>query len=835
MRLAAATELLALYSIPTELLPFFHRHPSPIPEPILSQLLCSCIPFSTAASLVDSVVDALFRTLDHRDSARQSTISVLLQHATRPADPLDWTAAYASDPDTCFIIKLLSTNASWDQSSLNKVSSAYRPFLRDNRMCMMNGKLVAMQPVSNRSQVLALIVAPLSLRRHLFSAYHASPVTGHMKEFKTLHRLRLRFLWPKMRSDIVAWVRMCPHCVLTDKQTRENKELVFSWPVTSPFFILHVDLWAPGSITDYRGNTYLLAGMCDLTGFVVQSAVTAITSHDLARIFYQEFLLKFGMCSMVVVDAGSNFLAVFEAMCDVLKIRFHAAAKGNHKAVSVERYFRFVNKAVTIAINDRDDPSVWVPAAMTAGYAWNSAPIDGTDILRSVAAVGRPFLFPIDISLSLPPQLCSDNAAAVAQYLTFISEHASFSQTILRFLVEDRRLAHAERANESRNPFVYDVGDRVMATVQVQSEASRGKVAKLSYQRRGPFEIISRLGHGAYELRSLSRPNAAPLKFHSSSISPLPPGLLPCDPIDTSDLRYLNQDSTPSANPLRSLDIQLYNDVWFDDKPASHPAPFDFSASLHTIPPFASSPFPSLTELDDSLGPSSPAKPATTTPIVSVTLDTTNDSPCDPFASPPVSVPPHSASLLYSSILASTDRMFFISYLPEGTLRPRWYLVAANLESSLADPASADCRTSGNFCVDFYCRHPDDRSSSDTCARWWREWHRYSTDPTDGTLIFGDQVLFRPGHKPPSDRYISWSDVVPLLNPLVALVGPFNLATSSPFSSLIRPSARQWVPLSMWQQLCSLCASRGILLPSVSPQPVLRSRWTKTKKRKRLS
>jgi hypothetical protein len=109
---------------------------------------------------------------------------------------------------------------------------------------------------------------------------------------------------------------------------------------------------------------------------------------------------------------------------------------------------------------------------MTAGYAWNSAPIDGTDILRSVAAVGRSFLFPIDISLSLPPLLCSNNAANVAQYLTFVSEHTSFSQTILRFLVEDRRLAHAERANESRNPIVYDVGDRVMATAQVQSEAS---------------------------------------------------------------------------------------------------------------------------------------------------------------------------------------------------------------------------------------------------------------------------------------------------------------------------------------------------------------------------
>jgi hypothetical protein len=298
--------------------------------------------------------------------------------------------------------------------SLNKVSSTYRPFLRNNCICQLHGKLVALQPVSNRSQVLALIVVPLSLRRHLFSAYHASPVAGHMKEFKTLHRLRLRFLWPKMRSDISSWVRMCPHCILTDKNTRENKELVFSWPVTSPFFILHVDLWAPGSITDYRGNSYLLAGMCDLTGFIVQTAVTDITSHELARVFYQEFLLKFGMCGMVVVDAGSNFLSVFAAMCDVLSIRFHAAAKRNHKAVSVERYFRFLNKAVAIAINDRDDPTVWVPACMTASYAWNSGPIDDTDILRSVAAVGRPFLFPIDVSLlPLPPELCSDNAAAV--------------------------------------------------------------------------------------------------------------------------------------------------------------------------------------------------------------------------------------------------------------------------------------------------------------------------------------------------------------------------------------------------------------------------------------
>jgi hypothetical protein len=104
---------------------------------------------------------------------------------------MDWDTAYTNDSETKFILQHLASKATWNQAALNKVSSAYRPYLRDNRMQLLHGKLVALQPVSNRSQVLALIVVPASLRRHLFSAYHASPVTGHMKEFKTLHRLRL--------------------------------------------------------------------------------------------------------------------------------------------------------------------------------------------------------------------------------------------------------------------------------------------------------------------------------------------------------------------------------------------------------------------------------------------------------------------------------------------------------------------------------------------------------------------------------------------------------------------------------------------------------------------
>jgi hypothetical protein len=202
-RWAAASELLALYSCPAVVSSFLAFLPLPLVG--LSQLLCSCLPFATASTLVDSVVDVLFRSLDCSDTDCMDTVSVLLQHATRPAAPLDWAAAYAGDPDTRLIFCVLMDSSKWDQGLLNQVSSTYRPFLRDSHMSLMAGKLVALQPVSNRSQVLALIVIPVSLCRHVFSAYHASPVAGHMKEFKTLHRLRLRFLWPKMQSDISSW------------------------------------------------------------------------------------------------------------------------------------------------------------------------------------------------------------------------------------------------------------------------------------------------------------------------------------------------------------------------------------------------------------------------------------------------------------------------------------------------------------------------------------------------------------------------------------------------------------------------------------------------------
>ena len=59
-------------------------------------------------------------------------------------------------------------------------------------------------------------------------------------------------------------------------------------------------------------------------------------------------------------------------------------------------------------------------------------------------------------------------------------------------------------------------------------------------------------------------------------LCPLLLSIKPCEPMDTTYTRYLNQTHAPPINSLnKALHIELYNDKWFDK-------PFKTSVSLFT-------------------------------------------------------------------------------------------------------------------------------------------------------------------------------------------------------------------------------------------------------------
>ncbi|MGH7955061.1 MAG: hypothetical protein ACREOZ_03790 [Gloeomargaritales cyanobacterium] len=720
IRAAQPVELLDMYSMPAPMIDRLdaldHRQ--------LARHLCYSLPFSLASALGSAIVADCFMKIFLDDGIVDDICRCLI---TKPL-PLDseWEPAYQADLDTRRMMSKLASGQEWTDKEVNSLHSAYRQPIRDSLIRYEHRRLVYYRPIEYSTRFLLLIIVPNSdLRRTLFVAYHATPAAGHMGRYKTLYRLRIRFFWPGMRAFIEDAVKSCAHCIAANSRKRPASELQFSWPVDSPFCIIHVDLWVPGRLEDYQGNSYLMNAMDDMTGFVVSVPVSAVHAHTLAKEFMQHVLLKVGFCAMVVADDGSNFKGIFADMCKLLNIRLHPLAKGNHKALSVERYHRYLNKAVTIAANDRETNEVFVAAGMVAAYAWNSSPIDGTDIIRSVPAIGREFKFPMDFELSPLPSLSDDVAGALHTYLSRVASNVSFATEILKLLVEDRRTAHRERVNSGRTRVEYQVGDLVTARIQVQSRAADGRSSKLLYKARGPFEIVEVVGHGSYRLKSFGRPDAATRVHHSEDLFLLPPSLRPCDPLDTPDLRFLNHSHAPSLHPLKKvLDIDLYNEVWFDSTLVTK-APTRLAPSQRW-PSLASDPVESVAS----------RVPLGSLPADEIVVCAEDSIEEHVLPSVPTDFP--------GALRASRDRLAFISYTPADTMRPRWYLVQVDLESSKRHPEIIACDRERLFYVEFYAKHPSDEEICDASARWWREWHEYTRDPATNEIMYGQRVLFRP-------------------------------------------------------------------------------------------
>ena len=124
----------------------------------------------------------------------------------------------------------------------------------------------------------------------------------------------------------------------------------------------------------------------------------------------------------------------------------------------------------------------------------------GTDISRSLVAVGREFAFSIDYSSGKHWELTL-SPTTVVSYLKELATRLSACQEVAKLLVKEQRSYHQELINDRRpDPHVYSVGDTVFAQRAVRSDAKQGIVDKLQYAFTGPWRVTAILTGASYEL-----------------------------------------------------------------------------------------------------------------------------------------------------------------------------------------------------------------------------------------------------------------------------------------------------------------------------------------------
>ena len=78
--------------------------------------------------------------------------------------------------------------------------------------------------------------------------------------------------------------------------------------------------------------------------------------------------MKFSVWHIVVLNDGTPFKEAFVVMCQELNLNYDVLAKRNHKGLTVEFFYRFLNKSVTIATDKCVANYIFVPADVVAGY-----------------------------------------------------------------------------------------------------------------------------------------------------------------------------------------------------------------------------------------------------------------------------------------------------------------------------------------------------------------------------------------------------------------------------------------------------------------------------------
>ena len=114
----------------------------------------------------------------------------------------NWDNAYQQDLKTILILDHLSVNTPFGQTIIVNLLAACRATIARNQIAFLGGRLVYYKAISFANKHIYCITVPSSLRHKHSNLMHATPVAGHMGEYKTLYHIRLWFFWPRMRSDI---------------------------------------------------------------------------------------------------------------------------------------------------------------------------------------------------------------------------------------------------------------------------------------------------------------------------------------------------------------------------------------------------------------------------------------------------------------------------------------------------------------------------------------------------------------------------------------------------------------------------------------------------------
>lgn len=151
---------------------------------------------------------------------------------------------------------------------------------------------------------------------------HDIPIAGHVGSNRMYDRIKERYCWKNMRSEIEHYVKNCKIC-----QTNKALRIINRGPMqitttsTSPFERISLDIVGPLPEAGLQKLKYILTLQDDLTKFSIAYPISNATAEESCECLVH-FITLFGIPKSILTDQGTNFTAdLFKRTCEFLRIK----------------------------------------------------------------------------------------------------------------------------------------------------------------------------------------------------------------------------------------------------------------------------------------------------------------------------------------------------------------------------------------------------------------------------------------------------------------------------------------------------------------------------------
>ena len=339
------------------------------------------------------------------------------------------------------------------------------------------------------------VVAPEAMRKDIVIAFHDAPLGGHLGFRKTYEKIRDRYYWPRMASDIKDYCSSCHQCALAKRPARVEHSPLQSVPVQDhPFDKVAIDILGPLRPTP-RDMKYVLIMSDYMTRWVEAVALPNITAQTVADAFVDQIVCRHGAPRVLLTDRGTNFLShLFTNVCKILGIGrqltspYHPQTDG-----LVERFNKTFAQMMTNYINEtHTDWDIIMPKII---FAHNTSVQASTLETPFYLLYLRDPKYPIEAEFSEEPRPFASTEEYKEEMIRRMRKAHGLAKKNTQEAQLRQKVQYDKKATERR----FDIGDLVYMTEPV---VPKGLSKKFRVKWKGPYRIVDQLGDCLYEILS---------------------------------------------------------------------------------------------------------------------------------------------------------------------------------------------------------------------------------------------------------------------------------------------------------------------------------------------